>query len=183
MATRHRTDFNMVHESSMKSNSFRLHDDRFCILPRAHSTPKFAIWCSTTCAFVVSTMSPGMRRCCDRRPRIIHRRGRWWPATPGWPRIGPIWDPGRAKFASEELAKWGVDAQLSAMPPATSHPPQQPTTSSWAPATIYQRQAISHQPPAADDEQPATSHQRQSPATSTNYQPPAREIGSSGGSL
>ena len=158
MATRHRTDFNISNESSMNSNDFRLHDHRCCILQRAHSTPEFAIWCSKNNGFVVSTMSQEMRRCCDRRHRITNRWGRWWPPTPGWPQIGPIWDPGRAKFASEELAKWGVDAQLSAEPPATSHPPQQPTTSSRAPATSHQRQTANHQPPAADDEQQTTRH-------------------------
>ena len=102
-----------------------------------------------------------------RRPRIIHRRGGWWPPTSGWPQIGPIWDPGRAKFAPEELVKRGVVAQLSAEPPATSPLPQQPTTSSQPPATSHQRQAISHQPPATDDEQPATGHEQQLPATSS----------------
>ena len=76
MATRHRTDFNISYESSMNSNGFSLCDDRACISQRAHTAPKSAFWCSKNSGFVVFTMSPGMHRCCHRRPRIIHRRGR-----------------------------------------------------------------------------------------------------------
>ena len=98
MATRHRTDFNILHESSMNSNGFRLCDDRVCISPRAHPAPKFAFWYSKNSGFVVSTMSPGMHRCCHRRPRIIHRRRGWWPPTQSWPQIGPTWEPSWSKI-------------------------------------------------------------------------------------
>ena len=76
MATRNRTDFNISYKSSTNSNGFNLRDDRACISQRAHTAPKSAFWCSKNSGFVVFTMSPGMHRCCHRRPRIIHRRGR-----------------------------------------------------------------------------------------------------------
>ena len=60
MATRHRTDFNILHETSMNPNGFRLCGDRVCISPRAHPTPKFAFWPSK----IVVLLFPQFRREC-----------------------------------------------------------------------------------------------------------------------
>ena len=116
----------------MNSNGFPLFRNRYCVLFRSHSSPKFAIWHSKNSGFVVFAMPPKTLLCGGRRPRSIHQGVVVAADFGSDPQIGRI---------------WGCKSR------ATSHKPQRTsyncTLHLRTPAAV-QQQVTSQQPPAAN---------------------------------